>query len=104
MDEHEKDKKDLEDKIAEGYRNLNDLKKKNITNTIANKATNEKEKDKEESQVNIDDMLTDLTKDIHKAYKRTMKVTTELEAKQTIDLLKVNILIDKTFKGYGNDA
>ena len=42
MDLHLKNKKDLEEQIAEANKNLNELKKRNMFNTVSQSSGNEK--------------------------------------------------------------
>lgn len=79
MEDNFKDKKDLEERIQENNRNLNELKRRNQMSTIASSG-NDKDKDKEE-EVNIEELLKDITKDINRMYKNTLEAHADLEAK-----------------------
>lgn len=93
MEDNTKDKKDLEDKITENNRNLQELKRRNQMSTVSNtSAANDKDKDKDsENEVNIEELLKDVTKDIHRIYKNGLEAHADLEAKQPIDILKVSV-------------
>ena len=89
MEEHLRDKKDLEEKIADANKNLQDLKKRSMMNTITSQGGADKDKKDEENEVNIEELLKDITKDIHGIYRKASDQHVDLEAKQTIDILKV---------------
>lgn len=93
---HEKNKRNLEEQIAESEKNLYELKKRSSVNTISNSQA-EKDKSKggkgedEEADVNIVEILNELKRDIHKVYKNTIDPHADLHAKQTLDILTVSL-------------
>ena len=94
-DVHEKNKRNLEDQIAESEKNLYELKKRSSVVTISNtqaekdRAKGSKGED-EEADVNIVEILNELKRDIHKVYKNTIDPHADLHAKQTLDILTVS--------------
>ena len=78
MRDNERDKKDLEEKIVEAQKNLNELKKRNQVNTISSQSGGQ---EKEEGEVNVDELLNALTKSIHSIYKNQFEIHGDLEAK-----------------------
>lgn len=68
MRNNENDKMELDDKISEAKKNLNDLKRRNQINTISTQGGNDKDKD--ETEVNIEELLKDLTNEIRRVYSK----------------------------------
>jgi len=90
MNVHQKNKRMLEEQIAESQKNLHELKKRSSANTISTSGTDKsKGKDGEESDINIDEILFDLKRDILRVYQKTIDPHADLNAKQTLDILTV---------------
>lgn len=96
MDVHLKNKKNLEEQIAESQKNLYELKKRSSVNTLSNQGS-DKDKDKNkdgEGDVNIEDLLTDLKKDILRVYQKTIDPHADLHSKHTLDILTVTTYLN----------
>jgi hypothetical protein len=100
MDIHAKNKRELEEQIGDANKNLGELRKRNMVNTIQQSGSDKGDKgDKNgaENDVNIDDLLNDLKRDIVRVFNKTLDDKALADTKQATDMLSVYITLITNF-------
>ena len=92
MDIHAKNKRELEEQIGEANKNLGELRKRNMVNTIQQSSDKDKDKSGADNDVNIDDLLNDLKRDIVRVFNKTLDDKALADTKQATDMLSVNLV------------
>lgn len=97
MDIHAKNKRLLEEQIGDANKNLSELRKRNMVNTIQQSSDKDKDKNGADNDVNIDDLLNDLKRDIVRVFNKTLDDKALADTKQATDMLSVSLINISTF-------